>query len=72
MIDRAKAEMIRRQATLLIGLPLSTAIEACEMAGCRLRVVVWNGVPQMKTNDTRMDRINVVTENDIILSVGVG
>ncbi len=68
----AKAEMIRRQCARLIGLDLLTASIACDRAGVKWRVVVRDGVAQMKTNDSRMDRVNFVVERGHILSVGVG
>lgn len=72
MIDRAKAEMIRRQAPQLIGLHKTVAIDACVMAGIVPRITVEDGCGMMKTNDVRMDRINMSVENGVVISVGVG
>ena len=56
----------------LVGLTEKTAAACAESEGWRVRVVQRDGEEFMVTADYRVDRVNLVVEDDVVTNVTVG
>ncbi len=66
------SRMAREQCHLLVGLDLLTAAIACDRVGLKWRVVSRDGIGQMITADTKMERINFYVVRGKVTSASVG
>lgn len=69
---KADAKLLEELCQRLIGKDQDDAAIAIELAGLRARTTKTDGVAHMKTNDYRMDRINLHVRNGKVERAHVG
>ena len=62
----------QKVADAVVGLTEGTASEALEDLGYEVRIFSRDGRGQMKTDDARMNRINLTVECSVVKRVWVG
>ncbi len=67
-----RARWVMANAPDLLGVPEGIAHSACASLGIQCRTLIRDGVWQVKTSDTKMDRINIGVIDGFVCSVSVG